>query len=364
MKDLSTIEPDMGKTVVDNRTIQTVTLEIKTLHAQAQQVMLSYAIEIGRRLVEAKAMLEHGQWGTWLKDEVSFSKSTANNLMKIYDEYGANQQCLFGAEAKSQTLGDLPYTKALKLLAVPDEEREEFVKEHNVAEMSTRELDKALKDREEAQTLLEQAEDEKARVVAENSRVQAEKEKVQKEKDRLEKEAKTAEEKVLALEKEMETLRNLPKEIAVEKVVDHGAVQLAVAEARIAEREHAEQRLQEQIQELEEAKKQAHEQMEVAQNAREALEVVTAEKDELQADLESAKEEAENERLQFEKKLATTSTSEIVTFKLHFTQVQDLINKMLDIIRENREQGNLESAEKLGKALSIVLKSTLDVIEP
>ena len=49
------------------RTVEAVTLEIQTLQRQAQQLLLGYAIEIGRRLVEVKAMLPHGQWGTYIK---------------------------------------------------------------------------------------------------------------------------------------------------------------------------------------------------------------------------------------------------------------------------------------------------------
>ena len=43
------------------RDIQTVTAEIRQLHRQAQCMVLGYAIEIGRKLVEAKAMLPHEQ---------------------------------------------------------------------------------------------------------------------------------------------------------------------------------------------------------------------------------------------------------------------------------------------------------------
>lgn len=136
--------------VPEERTISMVTVEIKTLQKQAQQVVLGYAIEIGRRLTEAKAMLPHGAWGDWLRDEVEYSKSTANNFMRIFDAYGSDQMGLFGAEAKSQALGNLSYTKALRLLAIPEEEREEFVETHNVEDLSTRELDRLIKERDEA----------------------------------------------------------------------------------------------------------------------------------------------------------------------------------------------------------------------
>ena len=142
----------------DQRDISTVTTEIRTLHRQAQRMILGYAIEIGRRLTEAKEMLPHGQWGEWLKTEVEFSQSTAQNFMRIFTEYGDRQTSLFG-DAKSQTLGNLPYTHALKLLAVPAEEREEFVAEHHVDELSSRELEKLIRERDEAREAAEAWED-------------------------------------------------------------------------------------------------------------------------------------------------------------------------------------------------------------
>ena len=120
-------------------------IEIRNLQQQAQVVVLSYAIEIGRRLCEAKAVLDHGQWGPWLEEQVEFSQSTANNYMKIFERYGSEQLSLFG-DAKYQTLGNLPYTKALRLLAVPEDEVETFMEEHDVEHMSTRELEQAIRE--------------------------------------------------------------------------------------------------------------------------------------------------------------------------------------------------------------------------
>ena len=147
------------KTVGEIRTVETVTLEIRTLQRQAQQVVLGYAIEIGRRLVEVKEMLPHGAWGEYLRTQVEYSQSTANNFMKIFEEYGDPQQSLFGPEAKSQTLGNLPYTKALRLLALPAEEREEFVESHDVEHMSTRQLEAEIRAREKAEAEAKNAEE-------------------------------------------------------------------------------------------------------------------------------------------------------------------------------------------------------------
>ena len=135
-----------------SRTVETVTLEIRTLQHQAQGIILNYAIEIGRRLEEAKAMLPHGEWGAWLKKELDYSQSTAQNFMRVFREYGDSQQSLFGSAPKSQMFGNLTYSKALRLLAIPDEEeREKFVAENDVERMSIRELNEALKARNEAE---------------------------------------------------------------------------------------------------------------------------------------------------------------------------------------------------------------------
>lgn len=140
----------MSEQLQEVRTLDVIEMEIRVLQDQAQRVVLGYAIETGRRLEEAKAMVGHGNWGDWVK-KMGYSQSTANNLMRVFREYGASQQSLFGGEANSQALGNLSYTKALQLLALPDqEEREKFVAEHDVEAMSTRDLEKALKERDEA----------------------------------------------------------------------------------------------------------------------------------------------------------------------------------------------------------------------
>ena len=134
----------------EERTPEIVAAEIRQIADQTRKMVLNSSIEIGKRLCEAKEMVPHGEWGSWLEKEVNFKQSTANNLMRIYTEYGDIQGELWGASAKSQTFGNLSYSQAVALLAVPAEEREEFVKENHVEDMSTRELQEAIKARDEA----------------------------------------------------------------------------------------------------------------------------------------------------------------------------------------------------------------------
>jgi len=130
--------------IVSVRDIETVTAEIVTIHAHTQRMMLTGAIEIGRRLVEAKSMVAYGEWGRYLEERVSYSVSTANNLMKLFQEYGDNQASLFDNFANSQTFQNLTYTKALAMLALPAELRQTFAEEHDVEGMSTREVQGAV----------------------------------------------------------------------------------------------------------------------------------------------------------------------------------------------------------------------------
>lgn len=88
------------------RTPDIIGAEIRGLTQQAKTMTLWFGIEIGRRLTEAKEMLEHGQWLAYLKEQTEFSQPSASRLMRLYDEYGAKQTSLFGAELNYSTLNN------------------------------------------------------------------------------------------------------------------------------------------------------------------------------------------------------------------------------------------------------------------
>lgn len=178
---------------VTQRDLKSVTAEICTLKQQAQRMAVGYVVEIGRRLKEAKGMVPHGQWGEYLRTEVAYSQSTANNYMAIFDAYAADQMTLCGAIANSQAIANLSYSKALKLIAMPEEERETFVREHDVEEMSTRELDKLIRERDTARRQALDAE----------AAAQAEHERLAQEAERARNAAKTAETEAEKLKKQL-----------------------------------------------------------------------------------------------------------------------------------------------------------------
>lgn len=306
------------------RDIQTVTTEIRTLHRQAQGMILNYAIEIGRRLKEAKSLLEHGEWGEWLENEVDFSRSTANNFMKIFEEYGAKQVSLFG-DANSQTLGNLPYTHALKLLAVPAEEREEFVEEHHVEELSSRELDRLIKERDAAVRRAEESE-----------------------------ERELAQADALA---ELEALRD--KVETQEQMAGEGRAALRQMEEKVAaakerleqEKKKAKEREDKLRRELEEARKNPDVPEEVLQKLRAEVEEATS------ASVEKAQKEAQEAKAALEqaRKDLTLADGDMAVFKELFRRVQEDFGMMEDAIRRIGEK-NAESAEKLRIAVQALVK--------
>lgn len=125
----------MSEEMTERRSIETITAEILVYKAQAGAAIL----EIGRRLIEAKEQLNHGEWLPWLKERVDFSEATAQRFMQIAKGY-----------SNPATVRDLGFSKALALLAVPEKDRETFAAEVDAEHCSVRELREAIKARDEA----------------------------------------------------------------------------------------------------------------------------------------------------------------------------------------------------------------------
>lgn len=239
---------------IPGRSINTITAEIITITAQTNQMVVMNAIEVGRRLVEAKELVPHGEWGEYLRREVSFSKSTANNLMKIFREYGDKQ-------LNSQALGNLPYTKMVRLLAVPEEEREEFAIEHDVEHLSTRELEQAIRDRDAARDLLAVAQESAAASQQKAEELQkqcdqssAEAKKARADLAKLKKDVKSTEARIAQAKKDAYV--EAKKEFQSQLDAAHKAVQDAAAQAR-AEAEQTAQAAQEELDKAHKAEKMA-----------------------------------------------------------------------------------------------------------
>ena len=113
------------------RTPAVIAGEINLIKEQVRSTALQASIEIGRRLQEAKNLVPVGDWHVWLADNVDYSVRTAQNLMALAAECDAG---------RGASLEKFPYSKAVLLLSMPQDERDEFVEDHDIDSMSVREL--------------------------------------------------------------------------------------------------------------------------------------------------------------------------------------------------------------------------------
>lgn len=118
-----------------------IALEINVIKRRLAQETILAAVEIGKLLCRAKDKVPHGMWGEWLADNVSYSQSTANNMMRLYREYGEQEQLDFFAENRMEIFGNLSQSQAVALLGIPYEKRKEYVESHDMEKTSVREVE-------------------------------------------------------------------------------------------------------------------------------------------------------------------------------------------------------------------------------
>lgn len=176
---MSGLDIAMAGAVSEAQELQDIATEVnaikKTTMDTINQIAGKAAIEIGRRLFRAKQLVGHGNWGTWLEENVSYSQRTASDLIAIFERFDQGQQLLFGQTLPDTLLDSIGPTKLKLLMSIKDDDKlVEFTEEHDVESMSTRELKKAL---DEANGKLEEAaaRAEEAEKLAEEKREEADK---------------------------------------------------------------------------------------------------------------------------------------------------------------------------------------------
>lgn len=322
------------------RDIETITAEI----IQLQQDAGNAIIGIGKRLIEAKTLIPHGDWLPWLAEEVGYSERVAQSFMRLAREW----------ESNPKALSDLGATKALKLLVLPPEERETFMaeshlvdgEEKSVIDMTSRELERAIKERDAARQEAEAARADAQ--TAEESRAKMESDlKALTEIHRAAKEGEAqAREALERAEAELKELRSRPVDVAVE--VDQEAVERARAEAvaemqqKIAwaeqERDRAEKALLKAKKDLAAAEKQAGANAAILSRAEKA-----------EAELAQAQRQLE-EAAKAEKASVVNQNGDLALFNVIFTQTQEGVNKMHGLrLKLGRDDGALD--EKLKAAI-------------
>ncbi|MBQ7435019.1 MAG: DUF3102 domain-containing protein [Oscillospiraceae bacterium] len=325
--------------------------EIRLLTAQARRALVSYGIQIGYRLKIAHEKVGPHGWAEWLKRETEFSAAAASRFESLYEGYGDEQGSIFGVKNKFPTLENLTISNALRLLAIPEEEREDFAREVDAEHLSARELEAKVKERTaELEAKAQRWEEQAGEYASQINDLQNDFQDALKQRNDEEQARAEAEEQLRRIKAELDEIEKRPQAVVYER--DEEAIAKAANDAADAEREkHREQekKLKAKIAELKEQAKKNAENLRTAQDdirkakadARDAREAVQ----------KAQQAEAEAERLRGDiealRKQLSIAAPEVAEFKAAFERVQREFSAMLetlDRIQDGETKGKLRAA--------------------
>ena len=109
-------------TIVSNNDIEPPTIENLTLEIKFHLNQMGFhIIEVGKRLIQAKELVPHGDWVNWLKHIFNFTIRTAQNFMEIFRRF---------SNTKSISYFDISTfkpTQLIALLSLPEGEEQNFL---------------------------------------------------------------------------------------------------------------------------------------------------------------------------------------------------------------------------------------------
>lgn len=106
---------------LEGKTLDDLAAEANLYTARGDKCLgesLTFYFAAGRRLIEAKKRVGHGNWQNWLADNFSSSADTANNYMKIARRFGNQNPNQFR---------NLGLTSMIRLAALPQGTEQEFI---------------------------------------------------------------------------------------------------------------------------------------------------------------------------------------------------------------------------------------------
>lgn len=287
-----------------------IAYEINFIKQQTLETVLAASIQIGERLCNAKELVPHGQWGDWLKEKVDYSQSTAENLMRIYKEYG-DEQIFLSGRSKSQTFANLTYSQAVALFALPEPAREEIVAENNVSDMTTKELKEAIAEKKAAIKAQKAAEQEAETLKTKLNKAQSDADKQELESKKLKEEKNTLTLEKGKLKTELEAANKRMQELTSQ------AVELSEEEKEKVRKE-------------------------IAEKYEDKLQQLTL-------DAETAKQQAEriaSEKAAAERKAAQLANTDLIKIQTIFEQVQGQLKDIHALIAK-LPQDKIESMTNL-----------------
>lgn len=238
-------------TSIQDRETEQLTIEVNTIYQQMEaigNIGLQLAAEAGERLIEIKGRLAHGEFESWCKDNLTFSKRKAENMMR-WSQKCKDENSIF---SKTQTFTDLGISKVWALLAAPEDVAEEVIKE-GASDMSVRELQEEISrlklEKEKVEGLARATEEEQANLEEEIEILKRQLEEARRESERKAEEENLqstpeAEEEIEKLKKELETaeanLQKTKEKLKTEKNNSEKKIEEAISQAKAEAQKEAE----------------------------------------------------------------------------------------------------------------------------
>lgn len=322
-------------TSIQERATEQLTIEVNTIYQQMEaigNIGLQLAAEAGERLIEIKGRLAHGEFESWCKDNLTFSKRKAENMMR-WSQKCKDENSIF---SKTQTFTDFGISKVWALLAAPEDVAEEVIKE-GASDMSVRELQEEI------------------------SRLKLEKEKV-------EGLARATEEEQANLEEDIEILKRQLEEARREserKAEEENSQSTSEAEEEIEQLkkklEAAETNLQKTKEKLKTEKNSSDKKIEeaISKAKAEAQKEAEAKTNKSLEDITKKYEESQSVINKLQTALANSENKALAIFKVKSDLLQESFNSCLasieDVAAEDKEKG-----EKMKAALRQIMSNQIE----
>lgn len=322
-------------TSIQDRETKQLTIEVNTIYQQMEaigNIGLQLAAEAGERLIEIKGRLAHGEFESWCKDNLTFSKRKAENMMR-WSQKCNDENSIF---SKTQTFTDLGISKVWALLAAPEDVAEEVIKE-GASDMSVRELQDEI------------------------SRLKSEKKTAQEH-------ARATEEEQANLEEEIEILKRQLKEAKREserKAEEENSQSTSEAEEEIEQLkkklEAAETNLQKTKEKLKTEKNSSDKKIEeaISKAKAEAQKEAEAKTNKSLEDITKKYEESQSVINKLQTALANSENKALAIFKVKSDLLQESFNSCLasieDVAAEDQEKG-----DKMKAALRQIMSNQIE----
>ena len=318
-------------TSIQDRETEQLTIEVNTIYQQMEaigNIGLQLAAEAGERLIEIKGRLAHGEFESWCKDNLTFSKRKAENMMR-WSQKCKDENSIF---AKTQTFTDLGISKVWALLAAPEDVAEEVLNE-GASDMSVRELQEEISrlksEKKTAQEHARATEEEQANLEEEIGILKRQLEEARRESEEKNSQSTSeAEEEIEQLKKKLEaTETNLQK----------------TKEKLKTEKNNSEKKIEEAINQAK-----AEAQKEAEKKASESF-----------ADITKKYEESQNVINKLQTALSNSENKALAIFKVKSDLLQESFNSCLasieDVAAEDQEKG-----DKMKAALKQIMSNQIE----